>query len=172
MLYLGFVSTLFCFVLWPYPYSQFTAEQLIALPNGCALWSLQHIVVSTMFAVTTLMVNLIQSLKSVQKQSKTKTTVLIRFCGHLIDCSVLLFYLTFQVYWKMSRQMLLIGLGIVLELRDLQISLKPSIKDLICVLQGSLLFCFSKDQDFHESTGRDQTLIVGLNSNHQPDICS
>lgn len=65
MLYLGFVSTLFCFVLWPYPYSQFTAEQLMALPNGCALWSLQRIVIFTMFAITTLMANLMQSLKSV-----------------------------------------------------------------------------------------------------------
>lgn len=37
---------------------------------------------------------------------------------------------------------------------------------------GILAFLFSEDRYFHDSTGRTQTLIAGLNSNHWLDICS
>lgn len=102
------------------------------------------------------------------KQSKTKSTMLIAFCSYLLIVLFgFFFFLTLQVYWKMSIQMLLIGLCVVLELRNPQTPPKAGTWDLIYEVQCSLPFCFSKDWGFYDSSGQSQTLILGLNSNNQ-----
>lgn len=85
MLYLGFISTLFCFVLWTYLYSQFTVEQLMALPNSCVLCffftmhcSLYNVCNNHIDSQSDTVPN------NCLKQSKTKSTMLIAFCSYLL----------------------------------------------------------------------------------------
>lgn len=90
MLYLRFITTLLpCFVLWPYLYSQFIAEQLVTLLNvvHCALYHVCNNHIGGQSDIAT---------KNFLKQNQTKSTMLIGFGGDLVDCFVLLFFFLFN----------------------------------------------------------------------------
>lgn len=164
MLYLRFITTLLpCFVLWPYLYSQFIAEQLVTLLNvvHCALYHVCNNHIGGQSDIAT---------KNFLKQNQTKSTMLIGFGGDLVDCFVLLFFFLFNSKFTEKCQIKFY----IFDCFEIQESIDiteskypgPDIRSL-----GFLPFYFSKDWNFYDS-GQSQTLILGLIFIHQPVIYS